>query len=153
MLKILVIDDDPQLRDIYTQEFGRLHFETTSATNGQEGITAMKATKPDMVLLDLIMPIKSGFEVLEAAKADPEVKDIPILVLTNILADFEELIKQGAADCLLKVDQTPGDIAEKVKKILIQRGKMTEEKPAEKPEGSAQSGALDFTNTLEEQPK
>ena len=47
--------------------------------------------------------------------------------MTNILADFEDLVKQGAADCLLKVDQTPGDIAEKVKRILTQKGKIQEE--------------------------
>ena len=127
MPKVLVIDDDPQIRDIYAQEFSRLQFEVENAINGLEGIKAIKENMPDIVLLDLIMPEKSGFEVLEAVKSDPNIKHIPILVLTNILADFEDLVKQGAADCLLKVDQTPGDIAEKVKRILTQKGKIQEE--------------------------
>ena len=127
MPKVLVIDDDPQIRDIYAQEFSRLQFEVANAINGLEGIKAIKENMPYIVLLDLIMPEKSGFEVLEAVKSDPDIKHIPILVLTNILADFEDLVKQGAADCLLKVDQTPGDIAEKVKRILTQKGKIQEE--------------------------
>lgn len=119
MSKILLVEDDKILLEMYKDKFTNEKFEVETASDGQDGINKMKSFKPDIVLLDLIMPRVSGFEVLKMAKADPELREIPILVLTNIYADAEDLVKNwGVEFFLLKANYTPENIAAKVKQII-----------------------------------
>lgn len=119
MNKILLVEDDKILLEMYHDKFVSEKFDVQTANDGQDGINKMKSFKPDIILLDLIMPRVSGFEVLKMAKADPELKKIPIIVLTNIYADAEDLVKNWGVDFfLLKANYTPDNIATKVKQIV-----------------------------------
>lgn len=119
MNKILLIEDDKILLEMYKDKFTTEKFDVQTASDGQEGIEKMKKFIPDVVLLDLIMPKMDGFEFLKLVKNDPLLNKIPIIVLTNIFADAEDLVKNwGVKYFLLKADFTPETIAGKVKQII-----------------------------------
>ena len=122
MNKILLIEDDKIILEMYQDKFAHEKFEVLTAHEGQEGFEIMKSAKPDIVLLDLIMPKVNGFEFLKLVKADPSLKQIPILVLTNIFADTEDLVKKwGVDNVFLKSNYTPEDIVTKVHQTLQKR--------------------------------
>jgi len=119
MNKVLIIEDDKILLEMYKDKFAKDGFEVQTAAEGQAGLEIMRTFHPDIVLLDLIMPNVSGFELLKLVKQDQTINTIPIIVLTNIYADSEDLVKNwGVAHFLLKSDYTPETIVEKVKNIL-----------------------------------
>jgi CheY-like chemotaxis protein len=120
MNKVLLIEDETVLQDMYRDKFTHEGFEIETAGDGQEGLDKMKAFQPDVVLLDLILPHMDGFSVLEKVKTDPTINKIPILVLTNIFADAEDLVKnEGVTYFLLKSNTTPDEVVEKVKKMVM----------------------------------
>lgn len=122
MNKLLIIEDDKILSEMYKDEFTKEKFDVQTATDGQQGIEKMKLSLPDAVLLDLIMPKVNGYEFLKLLRADPILGKIPVLVLTNIYTNKEDLIKNWAvAAVLLKSEHTPGSIVIKVKEILAAR--------------------------------
>lgn len=122
MNKILIIEDDKILLEMYKDEFISEHFQVITANDGQEGIEKMKADRPDVILLDLIMPKVNGYEFLKLVKGDPNLSKTPILVLTNIFTNTEDLIKNwNVATVLLKSDHTPGSIVENVKQIMSKK--------------------------------
>lgn len=122
MTKILLIEDDKILLEMYKDEFVNEKFDVQVANDGQEGILKMKTSMPDAVLLDLIMPKVNGYEFLKLVKTDPMINKIPILVLTNIYSNSEDLINNwGVKVVLLKSDHTPGSIVTKVKQVLGQQ--------------------------------
>lgn len=118
--KILIIEDDKFLRDLIAKKLYEEGYSTLSATDGEEGLQSIKQKKPDLVLLDILLPSMSGWEVLNKAKADPEVSKIPILLLTNLgeKEDVEKGLKLGAEDYIIKAHFTPNEIIEKVEKCL-----------------------------------
>lgn len=119
MSKVLLIEDDQVLQEMYRDKFTHEGFEIEIAENGKGGIDKMKTFHPDLVLLDLILPDITGFDILEAIKDDSELNTIPILVLTNIYADVEDLVKnRGVKAFALKANTTPDDIVRKVKNLL-----------------------------------
>ncbi|HVF69804.1 MAG TPA: response regulator [Xanthomonadales bacterium] len=119
MSSILIIEDDTALLEMYRTKFAYEKFTINTASDGQEGIDKMKNIKPDIVLLDLFMTKVSGFDVLKMVKNDPELSHIPILVLTNISVDVEDLLKNwGATDFLLKANATPDDVVNKVNQLI-----------------------------------
>lgn len=90
--KVCVIDDDKDIREIYLVKFRSEGFDVFAAEDGEEGMGVIRTHHPDIILLDLQMPIKDGFDVLRELNADPELKKIPVIVLTN--QDNEETYKQ-----------------------------------------------------------
>ncbi len=119
MSKVLLVEDDQALLEMYKDKFTHEKFEVITAVDGQDGIDKMRTDKPDIVLLDLLMPKVSGLEVLKIAKDDPALNKIPIIVLTNIFADTQDLIQNwGAKYFLLKANTTPNEVVEKVKQLL-----------------------------------
>jgi len=119
MNKILIIEDDKILLEMYQDKFAHEKFEVQTASEGQEGIEKMTSFQPNVVLLDLIMPKMSGFEFLKLVKADQSLSHIPIIVLTNIYADAEDLVKNwGVKYFLLKSNYTPETIVTRVKETL-----------------------------------
>lgn len=122
MNSILIIEDDAALREMYATKFEKENFSVTTAVDGQEGVERMRSIKPQIVLLDLIMSKVSGFDVLKMVKDDPVLNKIPILVLTNIFADVEDLLKNwGVTDFILKANTTPDEVVKKVKHVLENR--------------------------------
>lgn len=118
--KVLLVEDDWMLRDIYEEQLKTEGFLVESASNGEEGITKVTSCMPDVVLLDLLLPKLSGFEFIDIVKKNPATSKIPIIVLTNIWGDVEDLVKRGAVKYLLKSDYTPDQIVEKVREVLEQ---------------------------------
>lgn len=119
MPKVLIIEDDDNLRDIYRREFELEGFTVETAKDGQEGIEKMVSFMPGLALLDLYMPKMSGFDVLKNVKDNPTLKNIPIIVLTNVNSDSQDLLKNwGATYFLLKADNTLKQVVERARMIL-----------------------------------
>lgn len=120
MKKIFIIEDDKFLRDLMSEKLSSQGFEVFSAINGEEGIKKIQETKPDLLLLDLILPGMDGFEVLSKIKKIPEISKLPVVVLSNLgqKEDIERGLNLGAVDYLIKAHFTPKEIIEKVKSIL-----------------------------------
>jgi len=118
MKKVLIIDDDESIRDIYSTNFKSAKYKVFCAKNGKEGLDAVEEKKPDIVLLDILMPEMDGFDFLKALKKKNPL--IPAVVLTNMSSpkDKEEAILLGAKEYLLKTKHTPEGIEKIVKKIL-----------------------------------
>ncbi len=118
--KILVIEDDTFLNSFYCEKLAREHFSPLSALDGEEGLKAAREQKPDLILLDLMLPKKDGLTVLRELKQEKETAHIPVILLTN-LSDEEHMKKalaMGAEDYLVKVFFEPAEIVEKIRKIL-----------------------------------
>lgn len=118
--KILIIEDDRFLRELMSKKLIGEGYQISEATDGEEGIRSVKSEKPDLVLLDLILPGIDGFEVLTRIKQDPEIAQIPVIVLSNLgqKEDIGRGIKLGAVDYLIKAHFTPGEIVEKIAAIF-----------------------------------
>lgn len=119
MSKILLVEDDAILLSMYKDKFVNEGFEVEVAQDGETGINKMRSFQPDVVLLDLLLPEQSGFDVLKFAKQDPELSKIPIIILTNAHADEQGMIKDwGIAAFLVKADNTPEEVVGKVNTLL-----------------------------------
>jgi CheY-like chemotaxis protein len=118
--KILLIEDDKFLRELMNKKLITLGYDVVTAADGESGLVMIKETKPDVVLLDLILPGINGFEVLEKAKQDPEIAAIPVVILSNLGQgeDIEKGLALGAKDFLVKAHFTPQEIVNKLKSIL-----------------------------------
>ncbi len=118
--KILLIEDDKFLRELMNKKLLSLDYEVETAADGETGLIKIKEVKPDVVLLDLILPGINGFEVLEKAKKDPETANIPVVILSNLgqAEDIERGLKLGAVDFLVKAHFTPQEIVNKLKNII-----------------------------------
>ncbi|MDX9914155.1 MAG: response regulator [Candidatus Moranbacteria bacterium] len=119
--KILIIEDDLTLRNALTEFLEADNFTVVVASDGEEGLALIGEIKPDLVLLDIILPKKNGFEVLKEMKSDNEVSDIPVMLLTNLgsLDDIEKALALGATTYLVKGDYQIKEIVEKIKNILF----------------------------------
>lgn len=102
--RILIVDDEPFNVDYLEQELEDLHYQTLSAVNGKDALEKIESEKPDLVLLDIMMPIMDGFTVLEKVKANSEIRNIPIIVISanNDLENVVKGIQLGAEDYLPK---------------------------------------------------
>lgn len=121
--KILIIDDDPTLQEMYRARFRKAKFEVLQAANGDQGIIMAFETKPDVILLDLMMPIKGGLGVLDVLKSMPATRDTPIVILTAYPSDeyHQKGTRSGAALFLSKSEVMPGDVVAKIQALLEQK--------------------------------
>lgn len=117
---IVLVEDDTFLANIYKTKFEMEGFKVSVAEDGLAGVEEVKKKKPDLVLLDILLPKMDGFAVLETLKADPEVKAIPVILLTNLgqKDDVDKGLQMGAADYLIKAHFKPSETVDKVKKVL-----------------------------------
>ena len=120
MKKILFVEDEMALQKTFKDVLNEEGYEMLSAFDGEVGLRMSKEKKPDLILLDLILPKIDGFEFLEKLKADPETKDIPVIILTNLerTEDIERALELGATTYLVKANYTLKEVVEKVKKAL-----------------------------------
>jgi DNA-binding response OmpR family regulator len=118
--KILVVEDDKFLRELISQKLKREGHDVREAVDGEDGVRKIEEEKPEIVLLDLILPGIDGFEVLAKIKGNPEREDVPVIILSNLgqRDDVERGLKLGAVDFLIKAHFTPGEIIEKIEAIL-----------------------------------
>jgi DNA-binding response OmpR family regulator len=117
---ILIVEDDKFLRELITQKLAKEGYDTLMAIDGEEGIKKIKEGKPDLVLLDLILPGIDGFEVLSRMKEDENLAKIPVIILSNLgqREEVERGLKLGANDYMIKAHFTPREIIDKIKTIL-----------------------------------
>ncbi len=118
--KLAIIEDDPAISQMYRMKFESEGYKVETAENGKIGLDMIEKMKPDMVLLDLMMPEMNGDEMLEIMRATDWGKDIPVIVLTNmgeqeIPAKIEKL---GINAFVLKAEMTPKQVEELVKKEI-----------------------------------
>ena len=117
---VLIVEDDVFLSEIYQKKFEMEGFKVSMANNGEKGLADIKKKKPDIVLLEILLPKLDGFAVLEAAKADVSIKNIPIILLTNLgqKDDVQRGIEEGAAGYLIKTHFKPSEVVDKVREVL-----------------------------------
>jgi DNA-binding response OmpR family regulator len=120
MAKIMIVEDDPTLRDIYTTRFGAEGYDVVSASDGELALSTAVKERPDLILLDIMMPKISGFDVLDILRATPETKDTKIIVMSALsqTADIEKGKNLGASAYLVKSQVTLSEVVEKVKAVL-----------------------------------
>ncbi|MEK7576414.1 MAG: response regulator [Patescibacteria group bacterium] len=118
--KILLVEDDKFLIKLYSEKLVREGFEVSMAISGEEGLTKIEREKPDLILLDIILPQKNGFDILSEVKLNPHTKDIPVILLTNLGqdADIKTGMDLGAADYLIKTDFSINDLPERIRRVL-----------------------------------
>ena len=118
--KILIIEDDKFILKLYSDKLVREGVNVSMAITGEEGLSKVVQEKPDLVLLDIILPQKNGFEILSALKLNPGLRHIPVVVLTNLgqESDIKTGMDLGAADYLVKTDFSITKLPEVVRKYL-----------------------------------
>lgn len=117
--KVLIVDDDPALRQLYNVQLSQ-QYAVVEAVDGEDGLVKAKQEKPDLILLDVMMPKFDGIAFLSKIKEDQDMAKTPIVMLTNF--GQENLIQQafnlGVTDYLLKYKVTPSEMVEKVNQVL-----------------------------------
>lgn len=117
---ILVAEDNDFIRKMYVLKFSKAGLDVIEAIDGTEALKAIDSSKPDLVLLDLMMPNVGGIEVLENLHEKKMIPKLPIIILTNIMNSetIEQARKLGAVDYIIKTDLTPSQVLEKMKKYI-----------------------------------
>lgn len=120
MKKILLVEDDPFLIDIYGTKFKESGFELEIVSDGSEVISKAKEMKPDVVVLDIVLPQMDGWEVLKGLREEESLKDLKIIILSNLgqKEEVEKGIAMGAISYLIKAHYTPSEVVEEIKKII-----------------------------------
>ena len=119
-IRILIVEDDLFIRELYERQLGLAGFSITTAADGPEGLLKVTAEKPDLLLLDIMLPKMNGLDLLKTIKGKDETKNIPVILLTNLGQDsvIKEGFNLGADGYLIKSAYTPDQIIEEVKKFL-----------------------------------
>jgi DNA-binding response OmpR family regulator len=120
MTKIAIIEDDPVISQMYRMKFEADGFEVALANNGQKGVELVEAFAPDMILLDIQMPVMSGAEALEIMRRETWGKDIPVIILTNMGEEEapKSLRDLGIHSYIVKANLTPRQVEQQVKEAL-----------------------------------
>lgn len=118
-LRILIIDDEEALLDMYKEKLVYDGYEVITATNGEKGLKKAIETNPDVILLDLIMPVLNGFDTLQSLKAEPKTQHIPVYLLTNIPPgkSSDKGKELGADGYLFKAGLEPRQLSAMMKKV------------------------------------
>ncbi|OGF62279.1 hypothetical protein A2926_04285 [Candidatus Giovannonibacteria bacterium RIFCSPLOWO2_01_FULL_44_40] len=118
---ILIVDDDPLMARMYENKMQTDGYDVAVASNGEEALLAVRKKKPDLMLLDVMMPKMNGVETLKALKGDAKTKNIPIIILTNLGDNPDDIQKAkdlGALDYLVKSQISLKELSDRVKKEL-----------------------------------
>jgi DNA-binding response OmpR family regulator/HPt (histidine-containing phosphotransfer) domain-containing protein len=126
-MKILIIEDDQLVANIYRNKFALEGFSAETASDGDVGLELLKSFRPDVVLLDLILPRVTGLEVMKQLRAQKEFQDLPVIVISNTYLTnmVQEAWKAGATKCLSKANCTPKQVIEAVRSTLKVNGATT----------------------------
>ncbi len=120
MKKILFIEDESSLQKSIGDMLAQEGYQVVSALEGQKGLLLAEKEKPDLILLDLILPQMDGFEVLDGLKKNAQTKDIPVIVLTNLerIEDVQKVLGVGIKAYLIKTQYSLKEIAGKIKGVI-----------------------------------
>lgn len=118
--KILIVEDDEFLSGMYITKFTMEGFHVVFAEDGELGVLKAKEELPRLILLDILLPKKNGFEVLQLLKSEDQTKSIPVILLTNLSQedDIKKGYELGAVDYLVKAYNIPSEVVKKVKAKL-----------------------------------
>ncbi len=117
---VLIVEDEEDIREIYKTKLAKEGYRVVTADSGTGGIISAEKEKPDLILLDIVLPMKEGFSVLADLKKNPETRGIPVIIISNLDQDYEIKMAHdlGAEGYLTKSNVTPGEVAENIKNIL-----------------------------------
>ncbi len=118
---ILIIEDDPLMYRMYQKKFELEGYKVLIKEDGEEALAVLSNERPDIILLDLMMPKMDGFEFLQLLKQKPGCSDIPVVLLTNVTGDMgysKKGLELGANSYLVKSQHTPAEVVEKVEEVL-----------------------------------
>lgn len=118
--KILFIEDESALQNAISETLKGEGYELTSALDGETGLQMVIKNKPDLVLLDLILPKINGFDVLKKIRENPETAHIPVIILSNLEGskDVERALALGATTYLVKTNYKLDEVVEKIRSVL-----------------------------------
>lgn len=118
--KILIVEDEATLQKALTEFLTAEGFEVLSALDGEKGLELAKSGKPDLVILDIILPKKDGYEVLTEIKSREDTKDIPVILLTNLESpeNIDKAFEKGASTYLVKSNYKLEEVVKKIKETL-----------------------------------
>jgi len=118
--KILMIEDDSFLRNLYKDKLRKEGFDFIEATSGIEGMNKIINESPDLVILDILLPMKGGFDILEEMNANGLIEEIPVIILSSLKqkSDIEEGRKLGAQDYFVKSETDFSEFLERIKEII-----------------------------------
>lgn len=158
VVKILVIEDDQFLNKVYMNKLGQEGYVVLTAVDGLTGLEKARQEKPGLIVLDIILPKMNGFEVLQELKQDPTVKDIPVIIISNLGQndDIKRGLDLGAEEYLVKTNYTIDDIlkkirdyieGKKVKKVEVKESEIAQAQPAAslKPKEQMKEEVKDFS--------
>ncbi len=119
--KVMIVEDDEHISKVYEIKLRKEGLVTVLARDGEEAVVKIISEKPDLIILDLMLPKRDGFWVLEEIKKNPETAGIPVIVLSNLgqKGDQERALALGANEYLVKVDYPIQDVIDKVKGYLV----------------------------------
>jgi DNA-binding response OmpR family regulator len=117
---ILIVEDDKFIADIYKRKFNQEGFGVEIAKDGLKALKIIREKKPDLLLLDIILPGFNGWQILRQIKEDQKLKDLKVVILSNLeqRKDIEKGIKLGAQAYLIKAHYTPSEVVKEIKKII-----------------------------------
>lgn len=117
---ILLVDDDQFITVVYSEGLEKAGYNVVTVHDGEAALESLRTSRPDLVLLDIIMPKVNGFEVLEAVQNDEALKTIPIIVLTNLsqASDQQEALRLGAVDFITKSDVSFNELLIRIQQHL-----------------------------------
>jgi len=120
MKKILLVEDDPLIIDIYTTKLKESGFQTETASDGETALKKLKEENFDLLILDMVLPRLTGFELLKKIREDKGFKELKVLILSNLgqEADINLAKKLGVSKYLIKANFIPSEVVEEIKKIL-----------------------------------
>jgi len=118
--KVLIVEDDKFFRELMLKKFSNESFEVTVARDGKDALEYLEKNIPKVILLDLILPGLSGYEILALIKGDVKTKNIPVIILSNLgqQEEIDKAMSLGAVDFMVKVNFTLEEIAAKIQKFL-----------------------------------
>ena len=118
--KVLIVEDEEFLLDIYQKKFESLGYKVTARTDGRDCLELARLEKFNLILLDIILPGKDGYQILKELKADAAVKNIKVLVMSNLgqKEEIDKALNLGAADYVIKANLTPKELVEKAIKFI-----------------------------------
>lgn len=125
-IKVLIVEDDESLREMYKIRLEYEGFEVLTASNGEEGLAKAVSEQPDIILLDIMMPKISGFDVLDILKSTHSTAKIPVIIMTVLEQESNKVkgLMQGAEDYLIKSQTMPAEVVDKIRQVLKKYNKI-----------------------------
>jgi DNA-binding response OmpR family regulator len=121
--QVLLVEDSKAIQQMYRNKLMMEQFAVVTADNGMEAIKALSLSKPDIILLDLMMPIMDGYKVLQVVKTDQKFKDLPVLVFSakGQPDEVEKALSLGASGFIVKSVTKPNEVVERIRAVLSQK--------------------------------